>query len=206
MSTPPPPPPLHPPPPQPNPHPPRCLAARQLPPPPLPSLVRQSEATGGRGFEGFGFRVVPLWALPRVCRLGRKEVWARPKQSYGAERSWANLKQSRDRPSPTCTARTPLLSLQVVSVASPVVVADLQCWIRPPESRLTRNPYAPMSDESPAPAAVGSENSQPAEQATGGWGGWGLSVFSEISRNVSGAPTRLCTPRVFSRLEGRLGF
>jgi len=40
-----------------------------------------------------------------------------------------------------------------------------------------------MSDESPPAQAA--EKSQPAEQEAGGWGGWGLSIFSEISRNVS---------------------
>ncbi|TVU45145.1 hypothetical protein EJB05_04620 [Eragrostis curvula] len=45
-----------------------------------------------------------------------------------------------------------------------------------------------MSDETPppapAPAAAGSEKTQPAEQAAGGWGGWGLSIFSDISRSA----------------------
>lgn len=61
-----------------------------------------------------------------------------------------------------------------------------------------------MSDESPAPTptaaatAAEAEKSQPAEQAGGGWGGWGLSIFSEISRNVRAPnPFRLHTPRVW---------
>lgn len=79
------------------------------------------------------------------------------------------------------------LSGQVVGVASPLVTGG--CSVR--SVRLSQSQSEgvnltarAMSDESPPPAPA-AEKSQPAEQAAGGWGGWGLSIFSEISRNVS---------------------